>query len=163
MSLTERLAVLRTGFTRSFWVANTLELFERFAYYSSKAVLAVYLADHVGLGPVTGTLYAGTIFNTLIYLLPLAAGTIVDRFGFRKSLMACFAIFSIGYLCIGLAGLPAGKPLVDLFGVRNWTLFALIVTAIGGSLIKPSIVGTVRPHTPPRTPRLSAIRSTTRS
>jgi dipeptide/tripeptide permease len=142
VSVAESLALLRTGFTRSFWVANTLELFERFAYYSSKAVLAVYLADHVGLGPVTGTLFAGTIFNSLIYLLPLLAGTVVDRFGFKKSLIACFAIFSVGYLCIGLAGLPAGRPLVELFGVRNWTLFALIVTAIGGSLIKPSIVGT---------------------
>ena len=38
------LHTVRTGFTRSFWVANTLELFERFSYYASKAVLAVYLA-----------------------------------------------------------------------------------------------------------------------
>src|SRR5258705_8708611 len=32
------LSTLRTGFSRSFWVANTLELFERFAFYGSKAV-----------------------------------------------------------------------------------------------------------------------------
>jgi dipeptide/tripeptide permease len=136
------LQTLRTGFTRSFWVANTLELFERFSYYASKAVLAVYLAEHLGLGPTTATLYAGSIFNTLIYLLPALAGTIVDRYGFRRSLMLCFSIFAVGYLVVGLAGLPVAQPLVAAVGVRAWTLTGLIIAAIGGSLIKPSIVGT---------------------
>jgi POT family proton-dependent oligopeptide transporter len=154
VSVTDRLAVIRTGFSPSFWVANTLELFERFAYYSSKAVLAIYLADHVGLGPATGNLLAGSVFNTLLYFLPAFAGTIVDRFGFRRSLLACFAIFSVGYFCIGLAGLPLGRPIVEAVGARNWTLFALVITAIGGSLIKPSIVGTVARTTTPDTKAL---------
>jgi POT family proton-dependent oligopeptide transporter len=68
---------------------------------------------------------------------------VVDRFGFKKSLMTCFAIFSLGYLLIGLAGLPAGQPLVALVGPRVWMVIALLVTAVGGSLIKPSVVGTV--------------------
>ncbi|MFI5181679.1 MAG: MFS transporter [Thermoanaerobaculia bacterium] len=139
-----RLAELRSGFSKTFWIANTLELFERFAYYASKAVLAVYIADGIGLGPTTAGLFAGSVFNTLLYLLPPVAGTVVDRFGFKRSLMACFAIFSVGYFLIGLAGLPMGTGLVAaLGGPRSYTLFALIVTAIGGSLIKPSIVGTV--------------------
>jgi POT family proton-dependent oligopeptide transporter len=136
------LQTVRTGFTRSFWVANTLELFERFAYYASKAVLAVYLAEHLGLGPTTATLYAGSIFNTLIYFLPALAGTVVDRYGFRRSLMLCFSIFSLGYLIVGLAGLPVAAGLVATVGVKTWTLVGLIVAAVGGSLIKPSIVGT---------------------
>jgi proton-dependent oligopeptide transporter, POT family len=134
---------LLRGYSRTFWVANTLELFERFAYYGSKAVLAVYIAEQVGLGSQTATFLAGSVFNTLLYLLPPLAGTIVDRYGFKRSLMACFAIFSVGYFLIGLAGLPIGQPLVQAVGPKAWMLFALIVTAIGGSLIKPSIVGTV--------------------
>jgi dipeptide/tripeptide permease len=136
------LETIRTGFTRSFWVANVLELFERFSYYASKAVLAVYLAEHLGLGPVTATLYGGTIFNGLIYFLPALAGTVVDRYGFRRSLMLCFGIFSIGYLIVGLAGLPIAQPAVSAVGLHAWTLGGLIVAAVGGSLIKPSIVGT---------------------
>jgi dipeptide/tripeptide permease len=131
------------GYSRTFWVANTLELFERFAYYGSKAILAVYIAEQVGLGSQTATLLAGSVFNTLLYLLPPLAGTIVDRFGFRRSLMACFAIFSLGYLLIGLAGLPVSQPLVQAVGTEAWLLGALIIAAVGGSLIKPSIVGTV--------------------
>ncbi len=154
MSVSERLAQVRTGFTSSFWVANTLELFERLAYYGSKAVLAIYLAEQVGLGAETGNLLAGTVFNTLLYFLPVLAGTVVDRYGFKRSLMACFGIFSIGYLLIGLAGLPIGRPLVEAVGARNWTLIALIITAIGGSLIKPSIVGTCARTTTPETKSL---------
>ncbi len=144
MGAAARVAELKSGFSKTFWIANTLELFERFAYYASKAVLAVYIADGIGLGPTTAGLFAGSVFNTLLYLLPPVAGTVVDRFGFKRSLMACFAIFSVGYCLIGLAGLPVGAPLVAaLGGPRTYTLFALIVTAVGGSLIKPSIVGTV--------------------
>jgi POT family proton-dependent oligopeptide transporter len=144
----------RTGFGRSFWVANTLELFERFAYYGSKAILVVYVAETVGLGPEQSGWLVGSLFNTLLYFLPLLAGTIVDRYGFKKSLLACFSIFSIGYLLIGLAGLPAGKPLVQALGPQGYMIVALVITAIGGSLIKPSIVGTVARTTTPQTKSL---------
>jgi len=138
-----RLHLVRTGFTREFWVANVLELFERFAYYGSKAVLAVYVAEQVGLGPQAAGWLVGSLFNTLLYFLPPLAGTIVDRYGFKRSLALCFAIFSVGYFLIGLAGIPAGQPLVSWLGTRNYMILALLVTAIGGSLIKPSVVGTV--------------------
>ena len=137
------LDVLRRGFSRTFWVANVLELFERFAYYGSKAILAVYISDQVGLGPEAAGWLAGSVFNTLLYFLPVLAGTVVDRYGFKRSLMACFSIFSLGYFLIGFAGLPFGQGIVQAVGTRLWMLMALVVTAIGGSLIKPSIVGTV--------------------
>jgi len=137
------LTQVRTGFTRSFWVANVLELFERFAYYGSKAILAIYVAEQVGLGPERAGWLVGSFFNTLLYLLPILAGTVVDRYGFKKSLMACFAIFSLGYFLIGFAGLPAGQPLVNALGKNGYMILALLISAIGGSLIKPSIVGTV--------------------
>jgi len=137
------LDALRSGFSRTFWVANVLELFERFAYYGSKAILAVFIAEQVGLGAESAAFLAGSVFNTLLYFLPVLAGTVVDRYGFKRSLMACFGIFSVGYFLIGLGGLPIGQPLVQAVGPKAWMLMALVVTAIGGSLIKPSIVGTV--------------------
>lgn len=141
MGLADRLATVRTGFSRSFWVANILELFERFAFYGSKAILAVYLVEKVGLGTL-GQDLAG-LYGFAIFFLPVLAGPFVDRYGFRKSLATCFGIFSIGYFAVGLAGLAAGKPFVDAVGVTPYTIGALLLTAIGGSLIKPCIVGTV--------------------
>jgi POT family proton-dependent oligopeptide transporter len=80
------------GFSRNFWVANTLELFERFAFYGSKAVLTIYLAERVGLGAQAAGSLAG-LFSGVLYFLPLLAGTVVDRYGFKKRLAACFSIF----------------------------------------------------------------------
>jgi dipeptide/tripeptide permease len=141
MSLKQRFRELATGFSSTFWIANTLELFERLAYYGSKAVLTVFLANKVGLADEAATL-AGT-FNAFLYALPIVAGVFVDKYGFRKTLMACFAIFCIGYFLIGMAGMEYGESMVTLFGKRNYVLTVLILTAVGGSLIKPCIVGTV--------------------
>ncbi len=137
------LAKVRDGFSRTFWVANVIELFERLAYYGSKAVLTVYVAEQVGLGPEKAGWLVGSLFNTLLYFLPILAGTVVDRYGFRRSLTVCFAVFTLGYFMIGLAGLPAGQVITDAIGAGPYMIIALVVTAMGGSLIKPSIVGTV--------------------
>ena len=102
MELASRIERLRTGFARTFWVANVLELFERFAFYGSKAVLAVYLAEKVGLGPLGNSLVG--YYGFAVFFLPILAGTVVDRYGFKRSLQMCFAIFCVGYFLIGLAG-----------------------------------------------------------
>jgi len=141
LELASRIERLRTGFARTFWVANILELFERFAFYGSKAVLAVYLVEKVGLGPLGNTLVG--LYGFAVFFLPILAGTVVDRYGFKKSLAACFFIFSLGYFAVGLAGLSQAQALVESVGRVPYVIGALMLTAIGGSLIKPCIVGTV--------------------
>jgi dipeptide/tripeptide permease len=141
MTFSERIHEIRNGFSRTFWIANTLELFERFAFYGSKAVLAYFLATKVGLKDEAATLTGW--FSTVIYSLPIVAGVFVDRYGFRKTLMTCFSMFAVGYFCIGLAGMEYGASLTKVIGLRNYVIIVLMLTAVGGSLIKPCIVGTV--------------------
>ncbi len=136
------------GFTRNFWVANTLELFERFAYYAANAVLAIYLVERVGLSPQLMGWFLG-FFTFVLYFLPLLAGAVVDRYGFKRSLAACFSIFCVGYFLIGLAGLSFGQPIVAAIGRGPYVFAVMMLTAAGGSLIKPSIVGTVARTSPP--------------
>ncbi|MFM7850676.1 MAG: MFS transporter, partial [Flammeovirgaceae bacterium] len=135
----EHIGALLNGFTTTFWIANTLELFERLAYYGAKAVLAVFIAEKVGLKSEAGFL-AG-LFNTFLYALPIIAGVFVDKFGFRRTLMACFAIFCVGYFLIGAAGM--GWGIERYIDKKTYLLAALLLTAVGGSLIKPCVVGTV--------------------
>src|SRR5687768_12751571 len=132
---------LRSGFSSTFWIANTLELFERLAFYGAKAVLVVFIAEKVGLTGYAGKL-AG-IFSAVIWALPVFAGVLVDKYGFKKTLVACFAIFCLGYFLIGLGGLEVAQPFVESVGKFNYMLAVLLLTAVGGSLIKPCIVGTV--------------------
>jgi dipeptide/tripeptide permease len=152
MTFAERWHEIRTGFQPTFWVANILELFERLAYYGSKAVLTVFLANKVGLNEEAGFL-AG-LFNAVLYSLPIVAGVFVDKYGFRRTLMACFAIFCVGYFLIGLAGMEYGQAITEVVGKRNYVLAVLMLTAVGGSLIKPCVVGTVAKTTTQRTQAL---------
>ena len=152
MTFSDRIDEIRNGFSPTFWIANTLELFERLAFYGSKAVLAYFLATKVGLKDEAATLTGW--FSTVIYSLPIVAGVFVDRYGFRKTLMTCFAIFAIGYFCIGLAGMEYGASLTQAIGMRNYVIIVLMLTAVGGSLIKPCIVGTVAKTSKPDTKAL---------
>ena len=81
MSFGERWREIRTGFERSFWIANFTELFERLAYYGLQAVLAIYLHERLGLSEAeTGSIQG--IFGFVVWFLPILGGAIADRFGF---------------------------------------------------------------------------------
>ncbi len=148
MNLPPWAKTLRYGFAPTFWIANTLELFERLAFYGSKAVLAKFLIEKVGLD--NGAALTG-LFAGLIFFLPVIAGVFVDKYGFRKTLMTCFFIFSIGYFLIGMAGIGFSQELVAIVGKKLYVIIVLVLTAVGGSLIKPCIVGTVAKTTTPDT------------
>ncbi len=129
-------------FHPTFWVANVLELFERFSFYGTKAILAVYLAKTLGFGLATGGLLVG-LYSGLMYTLPPVAGVLVDRYGYRRALAACFFIFALGYTGIGLAGMEVAQGVVQSIGLVPYVTVVLLVTAVGGSLIKPCLTGTI--------------------
>ncbi|MAT40543.1 MAG: MFS transporter [Ectothiorhodospiraceae bacterium] len=141
---------MKTGFHPSFWVANVLELFERFAYYGQAAVFAVFARDVLGFSEAeTGSL--DSLFGFLIYFLPIFAGTFVDKYGFKKSFMIAFALMSFGYFAVGSTGMEQFAGFYEGTDLYWMMTIILIVTAIGGSFIKPSVLGTVsrtsKPHT----------------
>jgi len=142
MTVADRIRSWTEGFSRPFWIANTIELFERVAMYCTLSVLAVFLAENVGLGPAAGPSLVG-LFSGLLYTLPIVAGSVVDRYGFRRTLAACFALFAPGYFLIALAGMSAGRGIAAAIGRTPYVVSVLLLTAVGGSLIKPCIVGTV--------------------
>jgi len=132
-------------FSKAFWFSNVLELFERFAFYGSKSILVIFLANKVGLGEDAGKL-AG-LFTSIIFGLTILAGVFVDKYGLRRTLIFCFSIFCIGYFIIAMAGMSWSQPIIQVFGVKTYITLALVFTATGGSLIKPCIVGTVALNT----------------
>lgn len=153
MKLSQGIATLKTGFHPTFWIANGMELFERLAYYGQATVLSIFLRDHLKFDEVqAGQL--SSIFGGLIYMLPIFAGTLADKFGFRKAFSFAFLVLGIGYFLIGSTGMAQFAGVYD--GVdRYWALTAILVlTAIGGSFIKPSVLGTVAVTTKPETKSL---------
>ncbi len=88
-------------FSRAFWVANSVELLERLAYYAIFIVLTLYLSNVWGFNDVQAGIIAGC-FSALLYFLPTFVGAYSDRIGFRKAIMIAFTLLTIGYFGLGL-------------------------------------------------------------
>lgn len=88
-------------FSRAFWVANSVELLERLAYYAVFIVLTLYLSNVWGFNDVQAGIIAGC-FSALLYFLPTFVGAYSDRIGFRKAIMIAFTLLTIGYFSLGI-------------------------------------------------------------
>ncbi len=153
MNIKQNLLEFKNGFHRSFWVANSMELFERLAYYGQATVLSIFLRDHLHFNEIEAG-QISSVFGGLLYLLPIFAGTLADKFGFRRAFFIAFSFLAIGYFLIGSTGMAAFQGLyrgLPLF----WVLVVILIfTAIGGSFIKPSVLGTVGVTSKPETKSL---------
>jgi proton-dependent oligopeptide transporter, POT family len=120
----------RTSFSKVFWVANTIEVLERFAYYGIYMGFGIYLQQ---LGYSKGDLgIIQSIFLALSYIIPLFSGTFADRYGFKKILIISY-----------LAYLPS---ILLLIVTKSFSGIALTMLSIGfaAGIFKPLISGTVR-------------------
>jgi len=115
------------------------KLFERLAFTERKRCWPFTWRSRWGSGLSCRSL-AG-LFSGSYSPLPIVAGTFVDRYGFKKTLVTCFSSLCVGYFLIGFAGWHSDKrSLVQ--SARPVCGNGALLTALGGSLIKPCIVGT---------------------
>ncbi|WP_321480199.1 peptide MFS transporter [uncultured Bacteroides sp.] len=146
------------GYSTAFWISNTVELFERMAYYAIFIVLTIYLSTTLGFNDFEASMISG-LFSGGLYLLPIFTGAYADKIGFRKSMIIAFSLLSISYL--GLAVLPTfleASGLVN-YGIvthfkglqessERWIIVPILFTLmIGGSFIKSIISASVAKET----------------
>jgi len=142
LTFSDRMKDFREGFHPTFWIGNGMELFERLAYYGQQIVFMIYLRNRLGFSEAEAGSLSG-IFGGVIYLLPILAGTLADKWGFRRAFSVAFSILAVGYFLIGSMGMSAFSWMYQGLP-QYWLLLAfLLLTAFGGSFIKPSVLGTV--------------------
>lgn len=120
----------RTPFPGVFWVANGIEILERFAYYGIYIPFGIYMQQ---LGFSAGELgVVQSVFLLFSYGIPVVSGTFADRFGFKRVLIVSY-----------LAYLPS---ILLLIVTRSFSGIALTMLSIGlaAGIFKPLIAGTVR-------------------
>ncbi|HFB62272.1 MAG TPA: MFS transporter [Bacteroidetes bacterium] len=122
-------------FPRTFWIANSMELFERWAWYGLFAVLALYLTQSTDTGALGFTQsqkgdMMGTV-TALLYFLPLFTGALADRFGYKKMLLIAFVIYGSSLLLMGTV-----RSYAAVYG-------AFLLVALGAALFKPIVSATV--------------------
>jgi MFS family permease len=123
----------RTPFSRVFWVANGIEVLERFVYYGIYFNFGIYLT-HLGysredLGIIQ------TLVLLFSYTVPIFAGTFADRYGFKKLLIVSYAVYLPSVLLLILTKSFSGIALT------------MLTLGLGAGIFKPLVAGTVRATT----------------
>ena len=119
------------AFERPFWTANLSELFERIAFYGMTTILVLYLTKSRGFESSVAIVIGG-YFGLLTYGLAAISGFVADLIGYRRAMMLAYSLLAVWYFLTGQS-----HGFVPILG-------SLLLVAIGASLIKPAITGTVQ-------------------
>ncbi|MBN2519443.1 MAG: MFS transporter, partial [Bacteroidales bacterium] len=120
----------RTAFPKVFWIANSVEVLERFAYYGIYLSFWAYM-EYLGFS--RGDLgIIQSIFLFISYFIPVFSGSFADRFGFKKVLIISYVAY-----------IPS---ILLLLVTKSLSGIALTMLSIGfaAGIFKPLISGTVR-------------------
>ncbi len=126
------LKLVRT-FPRTFWVANSMELFERWAWYGMFNVLALYLTKStdegaLGFSQVQKGHMMGVV-TAVLYFLPVVTGALADRVGYKKMLIIAYFILGSGYYFMGVFTSYTAVFLVFLYISTGAAIFKPIISA----------------------------------
>lgn len=122
-------------FPKTFWVANTIELFERWAWYGFFMLFANYLTGSSDVGGLEfsqaqkGMLMG--IGTGILYFLPVITGAIADKYGYKKVLFIAFVIYTSAFILL---------PMFDTF---TGVFIMYLYLALGAALFKPVISATI--------------------
>ncbi len=122
-------------FPKTFWVANTIELFERWAWYGFFMLFANYLTLSSDLGGLEfSQAQKGWIMGVgtgILYFLPVITGAIADRYGYKKVLFIAFLVYTSAFL------------LLPMFNTFTAVFIMYLYLALGAALFKPVISATI--------------------
>ncbi|MDZ7859377.1 MAG: MFS transporter [Candidatus Krumholzibacteriota bacterium] len=120
----------RTAFPPVFWVANLVEVLERFSYYGIYMGFGIYM-EYLGYSKAQLGIIQ-SLFLLISYTIPVISGTFADRFGFKKVLIISY-----------LAYLPSILLLILTESFSGIALTMLSI-ALAAGIFKPLVSGTVR-------------------
>lgn len=126
-------------FGLAFYLANTMEIFERLAWYGFFAVSSVYMTTPIEQGGVDfSDAQRGAVQGIIpffLYLLPVITGALADRYGYKRMFTYSFILMAPSYYFLG--------QVTDF----NSFFMILMLVAFGASCFKPVVVGTISQST----------------
>jgi POT family proton-dependent oligopeptide transporter len=120
------------GHPKALWQLFNIELWERFAYYGMRALLAVYIAERFfsHMSDAEAKIEASLIYGgytALVYATGIAGGYVADRvLGYQRSILLGAIIMASGLFVLLIEDL-------------NWFLVGLALIVAGNGLFKPNI------------------------
>jgi dipeptide/tripeptide permease len=126
---------LFSKFPRTFWIGNTLELFERWAWYGFFMLFANYLTGSSDMGGLEfSQSQKGLLMGVgtgILYFLPVLTGAIADHYGYKRVLLVSFLIYASAFV------------LLPMFSSYTGVFLMYLYLAVGAALFKPVIQATV--------------------
>lgn len=125
----------QSAFGQAYWMLNSIEMFERLAYFGVRAVVPLYIMQ----AGEPGGLHLTAIHKGWIYMwwailqswLPMFTGGIADRYGYKNVLAGAITANAIGYVMMAF--------LTNYYG-----FFAgILVLATGTAFFKPALQGSI--------------------
>lgn len=120
----------RTSFPPVFWIANSIEVLERFAYYGIYMGFGIYM-EYLGYSKAQLGIVQ-SIFLLISYVTPIFSGTFADRFGFKKVLIISYLAYLPSILLLILTKTFSGIALT------------MLSIALAAGIFKPLVSGTIR-------------------
>jgi dipeptide/tripeptide permease len=122
-------------FSQSFWIANSMEIFERMGWYGFYAVSTLYLTNSVAAGGLGFTSEDRGVIQGLatffLYLFPAVFGALADRYGYKRMFLASVMVMAPAYIL-----LAAPRTFWGFLGVY-------FLVAVGHGMFKPVVISTV--------------------
>jgi len=119
------------GHPKALWQLSNIEMWERFAFYGMRALLAVYVATtffgHLGdqANSEASLVYGG--YTALVYATGIIGGYIADRvLGYQRSILLGALVMAAGLFVLLIEDL-------------HWFLVGLSLVVAGNGLFKPNI------------------------
>ncbi len=146
---------------RVYWIANWMELIERFAYYGARVVLPVFIvAAFQEGGPELDQIQKGRIYGVWAVVqsfIPILSGGFADRYGYKINIAVSTILKIIGYLIMGytvlLSEMLCGMPLSEARPLGADNAYGIFFTgamflALGTAIFKPGVQGLIAAEMP---------------
>lgn len=144
-----------------YWIANWMELVERFAYYGVRVLLPVFLVAAIANGgpeldhKQKGEIYA--VWAVVQSFVPILSGGFADRFGYKLNIALSTVLKMLGYLIMGytvaLSNLFSGSTLAEArlenadYAYEVFFIGAMFL-ATGTAIFKPGVQGLIAAKMP---------------
>jgi dipeptide/tripeptide permease len=147
--------------SRVYWIANWMELVERFAYYGARVVLPVFIvAAFQEGGPELTQIQKGQIYGVWAVVqsfIPILSGGFADRYGYKINIAVSTVLKIIGYLIMGytvlLSEMLCGMPLSEARPLGTDSAYGIFFAgamflAFGTAIFKPGVQGLIAAQMP---------------
>lgn len=144
-----------------YWLANWMEMVERFAYYGVRIISPLFVVAAVEQGGLElsqidkGKIWA--VWAIVQSFLPILSGGFADRYGFKVNIALSTVLKIIGYFIMGytlkIAASMSGMPLVEARADGSDHVYLVFFVgamflAAGTAIFKPGIQGLIANRIP---------------